>query len=82
MPWIVARRTQNAMLAGSAAPPPALPPKGASVILTGSAASIKGSFGVYNATKAALRSVARTWIIDLKGPASTRSAPATSRPPA
>ncbi len=44
-------------------------PKGASVILTGSVASIKGfeSFGVYNATKAALRSFARTWIIDLKG---------------
>ena len=43
--------------------------KGASVILTGSVASIKGfeSFGVYNATKAALRSFARTWIIDLKG---------------
>ncbi len=43
--------------------------KGASVILTGSIASIKGfeSFGVYNATKAALRSFARSWIIDLKG---------------
>ena len=43
--------------------------KGASVILTGSVASIKGfeSFGVYNATKAALRSFARAWIIDLKG---------------
>jgi NAD(P)-dependent dehydrogenase (short-subunit alcohol dehydrogenase family) len=43
--------------------------KGASVILTGSIASIKGfgSFGVYNATKAALRSFARSWIVDLKG---------------
>jgi NAD(P)-dependent dehydrogenase (short-subunit alcohol dehydrogenase family) len=43
--------------------------KGASVILTGSIASIKGfeAFGVYNATKAAVRSFARSWIIDLKG---------------
>jgi NAD(P)-dependent dehydrogenase (short-subunit alcohol dehydrogenase family) len=41
----------------------------ASVILTGSIASIKGfeSFGVYNATKAAVRSFARSWIVDLKG---------------
>ena len=42
---------------------------GASVILTGSIASIKGfpSFGVYDATKAAVRSFARSWIVDLKG---------------
>jgi NAD(P)-dependent dehydrogenase (short-subunit alcohol dehydrogenase family) len=42
---------------------------GASVILTGSVASIKGfeAFGVYNASKAAVRSFARTWIVDLKG---------------
>ncbi|HZB93983.1 MAG TPA: glucose 1-dehydrogenase [Stellaceae bacterium] len=42
---------------------------GASVILTGSIASIKGmpSFSVYNATKAAIRSFARSWILDLKG---------------
>jgi NAD(P)-dependent dehydrogenase (short-subunit alcohol dehydrogenase family) len=42
---------------------------GASVILTGSIASIRGfaSFGVYNATKAAVRSFARSWIVDLKG---------------
>jgi NAD(P)-dependent dehydrogenase (short-subunit alcohol dehydrogenase family) len=42
---------------------------GASVILTGSVASIKGfeAFGVYNASKAAIRSFARTWIVDLKG---------------
>jgi NAD(P)-dependent dehydrogenase (short-subunit alcohol dehydrogenase family) len=42
---------------------------GASVILTGSIASIKGfaSFSVYNATKAAIRSFARSWIVDLKG---------------
>jgi NAD(P)-dependent dehydrogenase (short-subunit alcohol dehydrogenase family) len=42
---------------------------GASVILTGSVASIKGfeAFGVYNASKAAIRSFARSWIVDLKG---------------
>jgi NAD(P)-dependent dehydrogenase (short-subunit alcohol dehydrogenase family) len=42
---------------------------GASIILTGSVASIKGfpSFGVYNATKAAVRSFARTWANELKG---------------
>jgi NAD(P)-dependent dehydrogenase (short-subunit alcohol dehydrogenase family) len=43
--------------------------KGSSVILVGSIASIKGfeAFSVYNATKAAVRSFARSWIIDLKG---------------
>jgi len=43
--------------------------KGASVIMTGSIASMKGmpSFSVYDATKAAVRSFARGWIIDLKG---------------
>src|SRR5437879_11900274 len=43
--------------------------KGSSVILTGSIASIKGfpSFSVYNASKAAVRSFARSWIVDLKG---------------
>ena len=43
--------------------------EGASVILTGSIASIKGfpSFSVYNASKAAVRSFARGWIADLKG---------------
>jgi NAD(P)-dependent dehydrogenase (short-subunit alcohol dehydrogenase family) len=42
---------------------------GASVILTGSIASIKGipSMSVYSATKAAVRSFARSWILDLKG---------------
>jgi NAD(P)-dependent dehydrogenase (short-subunit alcohol dehydrogenase family) len=42
---------------------------GASVILTGSIASIKGfgAIGVYNASKAAVRSFARSWIVDLKG---------------
>jgi NAD(P)-dependent dehydrogenase (short-subunit alcohol dehydrogenase family) len=41
---------------------------GGSVILIGSVASVKGtsSFGVYAATKAALRSFARTWTNDLK----------------
>jgi NAD(P)-dependent dehydrogenase (short-subunit alcohol dehydrogenase family) len=43
--------------------------QGSSVILTGSIASIKGfeAFSVYNATKAAVRSFARSWINDLKG---------------
>ncbi len=41
---------------------------GASIILTGSIASIKGIPGlsVYNATKAAVRSFARTWMLDLR----------------
>ena len=41
---------------------------GASVILTGSMVSIKGfaACSVYNASKAAIRSFARTWIVDLK----------------
>ncbi len=43
--------------------------KGSSVILTGSMVSIKGfaACSVYNAAKAAIRSFARTWIVDLKG---------------
>jgi NAD(P)-dependent dehydrogenase (short-subunit alcohol dehydrogenase family) len=43
--------------------------KGSSVILTGSMVSIKGfaPCSVYNASKAAVRSFARTWIVDLKG---------------
>ena len=43
--------------------------KGSSVILIGSMVSIKGfaSCSVYNASKAAVRSFARTWIVDLKG---------------
>src|SRR5579862_284617 len=42
---------------------------GGSIIMTGSVAGSKGigSFGVYNATKAAIRSFARTWTTDLKG---------------
>lgn len=41
---------------------------GASIIMTGSIASIKGFEGmsVYNASKAALRSFARTWTVELK----------------
>jgi NAD(P)-dependent dehydrogenase (short-subunit alcohol dehydrogenase family) len=42
---------------------------GGSIILTGSIAGVKGfaNFGVYNASKAAIRSFARTWTTDLKG---------------
>src|ERR1700683_2116728 len=41
---------------------------GGSIILTGSVASVKGThaFGVYGATKGALRSFVRTWTSDLK----------------
>src|SRR5712672_2435485 len=41
---------------------------GGSIILTGSVAGVKGTpaFGVYGATKAALRSFVRTWTSDLK----------------
>ena len=40
---------------------------GASIILTGSTAGIKGgpSFSVYSASKAAIRNFARSWILDL-----------------
>jgi NAD(P)-dependent dehydrogenase (short-subunit alcohol dehydrogenase family) len=39
-----------------------------SIVLNGSIAGIKGfpSFGVYSASKAALRSFARTWLVELK----------------
>ncbi|MFP3710766.1 SDR family NAD(P)-dependent oxidoreductase, partial [Paraburkholderia sp. SIMBA_009] len=42
--------------------------KGASVILTGSTAGSAGTaaFSVYAASKAAVRSFARNWILDLK----------------
>ena len=42
--------------------------KGGSIILNGSTAGVKGSpaFGVYAASKAAVRSFARTWVNDLK----------------
>jgi NAD(P)-dependent dehydrogenase (short-subunit alcohol dehydrogenase family) len=41
---------------------------GGSIFLNGSIASIKGfpGFGVYAASKAAVRSFARTWLVDLK----------------
>jgi len=41
---------------------------GGSIILTGSVASVKGTagFGVYAASKAAIRSLVRTWTTDLK----------------
>ena len=41
---------------------------GGSIILTGSVASMKGTaaFGVYAASKAAIRSLVRTWTTDLK----------------
>ncbi|PSB24425.1 glucose 1-dehydrogenase [Stenomitos frigidus] len=43
-------------------------PNGASIILNASIVSIKGTpaFSVYSATKAAVRSFARNWILDLK----------------
>lgn len=45
-----------------------LMPDGAAIVVNGSMASIKAlpAFGVYAATKAALRSFARTWAVDLK----------------
>ena len=41
---------------------------GASIVINSSMVSVKGvaGFGVYAATKAALRSFARTWVVDLK----------------
>jgi NAD(P)-dependent dehydrogenase (short-subunit alcohol dehydrogenase family) len=41
---------------------------GGSIIMNGSIANAKGfpAFGVYSASKAALRSFARTWTVDLK----------------
>jgi NAD(P)-dependent dehydrogenase (short-subunit alcohol dehydrogenase family) len=46
-----------------------LMPSGASIILTGSTAASTGTpaFSVYAASKAAIRSFARNWILDLKG---------------
>lgn len=45
-----------------------LMPAGSAIVLNGSMVSIKGvpAFGVYAATKAALRSLARTWAMELK----------------
>ncbi len=44
-------------------------PPGGSIIMNGSIVSIKGvpAFSVYAATKAAIRSFARSWSVDLKG---------------
>jgi NAD(P)-dependent dehydrogenase (short-subunit alcohol dehydrogenase family) len=44
-------------------------PAGSAIVINASMVSIKGlpGFGVYAATKAALRSFARTWSVDLKG---------------
>lgn len=46
-----------------------LMPRGSSIILNASNTSCKGleNFSIYSATKAALRSFARTWTTDLKG---------------
>ncbi len=43
--------------------------EGASIILNASTTSIKGTaaFSIYSATKAAVRNLARSWILDLKG---------------
>lgn len=45
--------------------------KGASVILAGSTTSISGTpnFSIYSASKAAVRNLARSWLLDLKGKA-------------
>ena len=47
----------------------ALMPAGSAIVVNGSMVSIKGlpAFGVYAASKAALRSFVRTWASDLKG---------------
>lgn len=47
----------------------ALMPSGSSIVVTGSIVAVKGvpAFGVYAASKAALRSFVRTWASDLKG---------------
>jgi NAD(P)-dependent dehydrogenase (short-subunit alcohol dehydrogenase family) len=46
-----------------------LMPAGSAIVINGSMVSVKGlpAFGVYAASKAALRSFARTWSVDLKG---------------
>jgi NAD(P)-dependent dehydrogenase (short-subunit alcohol dehydrogenase family) len=43
--------------------------QGASVIVTASISGIKGQagLGIYSATKAAIRNLVRTWVLDLKG---------------
>lgn len=46
-----------------------LMPRGSAIVITGSVASVQGvpAFGIYAATKAALRSFARSFAADLKG---------------
>jgi len=46
-----------------------LMPKGASIILTGSSTGVMGTpaFSIYSATKAAVRNLARSWALDLRG---------------
>lgn len=46
-----------------------LMPQGAAIVVNGSMVSVKGipAFSIYAATKAALRSLVRTWASDLKG---------------
>jgi NAD(P)-dependent dehydrogenase (short-subunit alcohol dehydrogenase family) len=43
--------------------------EGASIIVTASISGIKGQagLGIYSATKAAIRNLVRTWVLDLKG---------------
>jgi len=43
--------------------------EGSSIILTGSSAGVMGTpaFSIYSATKAAVRNLARSWALDLKG---------------
>ena len=43
--------------------------KGSSIVLTGSTAGTEGTaaFSVYSASKAAVRNLARSWALDLKG---------------
>lgn len=43
--------------------------KGASIILTGSSTGVMGTpqFSIYSATKAAIRNLARSWALDLRG---------------
>lgn len=46
-----------------------LMPAGSSIILTGSSTGVMGTpaFSIYSATKAAVRNLARSWALDLKG---------------
>jgi NAD(P)-dependent dehydrogenase (short-subunit alcohol dehydrogenase family) len=50
---------------------------GAAIVLTSSTAGISGTpaFSVYSASKAAVRALARSWILDLPRPSASRSDP-------